>query len=47
MAHVLEFLFFLGMAGSAYVVTKTTMEDFAVLFKKDVVDRGAEATGKE
>jgi hypothetical protein len=33
--RILEFLFFIGMAGSALVVMWTTVEDFEVFFEDD------------
>jgi len=35
LTRILEFLFFVGMAGSALVVIWTTVEDFEVFFEED------------
>jgi len=35
LTRILEFLFFIGMAGSALVVMWTTVEDFEVFFEED------------
>ena len=35
LTRILEYLFFIGMAGSALVVMWTTVEDFEVFFEED------------
>jgi len=49
LTRILEYLFFIGMAGSALVVIWTTVEDFEVFFDDDelrpVGGSGAGTTG--